>query len=212
MLTAALFVVCLDRALALGWSPLGFGFLVSATFCSVLIALAFIDLDLGVLPDALTVKTLLPLGAVGSIVVPSLHGTGLFGSDLAEGIKPGLASLLLGGLSAALAFGIMLAVGTVAKRPSSPSTEGEEQSDAGAGEIPQPRHGEAKCAAGIGLLLGFESTLYGLGIALVLAAVIGGARFLLTSRRRVPLGPFLAAGALIALFYPDQLARLLGSG
>ena len=49
-------------------------------------------------------------------------------------------------------------------------------------------------------------------IALVLAAVVGGVRFLVTSRRRLPLGPFLGIGALVGLFYPDQLARLLGSG
>jgi len=209
LLTAALFVVSLDRTLALGWSPLTVGFLIAALFCSVVVSLAFIDLDLGILPDALTVKTLLPLGAVGAVLVPSIHGTALFGNDLAVGMKPGLASLLVGGVSAALAFGIMFAIGSLDRRR--PAASENEREEAAADPLQGARvwHGEAKFAAGIGLLLGFEPTLYALGIALVLAAVVGGLRFLLTTRRRLPLGPFLGGGALIALFYADSLARLL---
>ena len=202
LLTAVVFILCLDRTLALEWSPLAFGFLVAAAFSSVVISLAFIDLDLGILPDSLTVRTLLPLGAVGAVVVPAIHGTALLGHDLAQGIKPGLASLIVGAISGAVAFGIMLGVGSLGRRGAPPEPASE--------EVVGPKHGEAKFAAGIGVLLGLEPTLYALGIALVLASLVGALRFLLTSQRRLPLGPFLGAGALSALFFADLLAETVG--
>jgi len=217
LLTAALFVVCFERTLALEWTPLTVGFLVAAVFSSVLVALAFIDLDLGYLPDSLTVKTLLPLGALGSIVVPSMHGTALLGHDLASGMKPGLASLLVGLVSSALGFAIMTAVGAVGRRRRSGSPEEPVAApDAGtSASSPVGRSrgaGDAKLAAAIGLLLGLEPMFYALGIAFVLAAVVGGIRFLVTSRRTLPLGPFLGVGALAGLFYGEECARLLGAG
>jgi len=210
LITALLFALCLERTITLEWTPLPGGFLVSAGFCALLVSLAWIDHDLGIVPDALTLKSLLPLCVLGAVVVPSLHGTVIFGENLAQGMKPGLASLMVGAVGAVAGFAILAFVGALLKNRKVVGDEAP-TGDSGNPLLPH-KNGPAKLAAGIGLLLGAEGTLIAMGIALTLAALVGGVRFLVTRDRRLPLAPYAAVGAIVALFYGTAVVRWLEGG
>jgi leader peptidase (prepilin peptidase)/N-methyltransferase len=64
--------------------------------------------------------------------------------------------------------------------------------------------GDVKLAAFLGLLLGWPSILLALSISFFLGAVVGLILILLKKKKmssQIPFGPFLSAGALIALFW-----------
>ena len=220
LLTSLLFVLCLERTLTLQWLPLPAGFLVSAAATSVLIALAFIDFDLRVLPDTLTTRALPLIGFMGAVLVPRMHGTAVFGVEVAAGSKAGLASLLVGLMGAAVGAGILAAIRAVGVRVSSgrrlsSDLKGEESSES-TGERDYAREtmgrGEVKLMGAAGLLLGPESTFFAIGSAMVLGGLVGGAMSIFArGKRGLPFGAFLSIGILTALFFHDDLMRLLRS-
>jgi leader peptidase (prepilin peptidase) / N-methyltransferase len=59
--------------------------------------------------------------------------------------------------------------------------------------------GDVKLAAVLGAMLGWQAFLVGLGYAVLLGAVVGVAQRALGGSRFVPFGPFLVAGAFLAL-------------
>lgn len=65
--------------------------------------------------------------------------------------------------------------------------------------------GDAKLAAVLGAMLGWESFLVALLVAIVLGAVVGVAGRALGGERQIPFGPYLVAGAVVALFYGSAL-------
>jgi len=65
--------------------------------------------------------------------------------------------------------------------------------------------GDAKLAAVLGALLGWQLFLVGLLAAIVLGAVIGLLGRLFGGERQIPFGPYLVAGGLLALLYGDGL-------
>lgn len=65
--------------------------------------------------------------------------------------------------------------------------------------------GDVKLAAVLGALLGWESLLVALLLAVLLGAVIGVIGRIAGGERTIPFGPYLVAGALIALFFGPQL-------
>lgn len=65
--------------------------------------------------------------------------------------------------------------------------------------------GDAKLAAVLGALLGWQLFLVALLAAIVLGAVIGISARLSGGERQIPFGPYLVAGALLALFFGDGL-------
>lgn len=75
--------------------------------------------------------------------------------------------------------------------------------------------GDAKLAAVLGAMLGWESFLVALLAAIILGAVIGLAGRVFGGERQIPFGPYLVAGGIIALFWGEQLtawyAGLLGA-
>jgi len=221
LLTALLFGICLERTLALAWTPLPAGFLVSAGATSVLIAIAFIDLDLRILLDTLTLRALMPIGVLGAVLVPNLHGTSMFGVELAGGSKPGLASLLVGLAGAGLGAGILAAIRAVGvriapARAGAQRPEMGEQTDKPLGERDYAREtmgrGEIKLMASAGLLLGPEGTLFAIGTGMITGAVVGGGMSVLArGKRGTPFGAFLSFGILIALLYQADLMRLVSA-
>lgn len=60
--------------------------------------------------------------------------------------------------------------------------------------------GDVKLAAVIGAFLGWQGIVMGLGAAVVLGAVIGVIQRIAGGDRAIPFGPYLAVGALVALF------------
>ena len=74
--------------------------------------------------------------------------------------------------------------------------------------------GDVKLWAACGAFIGWQGALFGLAAAVVVGAIIGVIALLRGGSRQIPFGPFLAAGALVALFTGSQplLEYLRGLG
>jgi leader peptidase (prepilin peptidase)/N-methyltransferase len=192
-LTAFLFALSYLRAVRLGWEPLWLALPVAAAFAAVLVAATFIDFAHKLLPDRLTLRAMPVIGLVGAVGVPSIHGTSLFGHDLALHVKPGLASLVVGLAGAATGFAVIFGirqVGTwIARREAM-----------GLGDV--------KFMLSAGLLLGPSGTLLAIGVAMV-AALLGIVIWLVTRDREIPFGPFLAVGSLAVLLHGDAVRHFV---
>lgn len=189
-LTAALFALGLHRVLALGWEPLGMALVAVLGFLAVLVALSFIDWDLKILPDKLTLRTGPVFALLGALAVPAIHGTTLFGEDLALSMKPGLASLLVGLAGAVAGGGVILLIRLLGSWILKKEAMGL---------------GDVKLMAMCGLLLGPTPVLLSIGVALVVGSVLGIAIWIATKNREIPFGPFLALGAATVLLYGDPI-------
>lgn len=127
-------------------------------------------------PDALTLGGLL----VSIVLASSGFGLGLLGS--VEGA-------LLGAGAAALVAGVFWAL--------QPEPAGDEDDE---GDPVAMGFGDVKLAAVIGAFLAWQGLVVGLAVAVVLGAAIGILARMLGGGREIPFGPFLAAGAVVALF------------
>ncbi len=65
--------------------------------------------------------------------------------------------------------------------------------------------GDVKLAAVLGAMLGWEKFLIGLFLAVTIGAVFGVIQRLAGGGRLIPFGPYLVAGALLALFFGDAV-------
>lgn len=193
-LTAGLFLLTWGRANALGWTPPWLGFAVGAGFASILVAASFIDFDHKLLPDRLTLRAGPVVGLIGALGVPAIHGTHLFGIDLAAAMKHGLASLIVGLAGAIVGGGVILAIRQI-------GTWALKKEAMGLGDV--------KFMAMCGLLLGPGPTLLGIGVAMVAGAVLGILIWAITRNREIPFGPFLALGALATLFYGREIEHFV---
>ena len=74
--------------------------------------------------------------------------------------------------------------------------------------------GDVKLWAACGAFIGWQGALFGLAAAVVVGAIIGVLSLLRGGSRQIPFGPYLAAGALVALFTGSQplLEYLRGLG
>lgn len=161
----------------------------AALFCALLVALAMIDFDHMILPDALTY----PAIALGILLQPFLSWARLW-----DGPWGAMAGAALGAL---LGAGILLAVWAawyLIRR------------EEGMGL------GDAKMLAAIGAFLGWKGVLVSLFFAALSGSVVGVGLMAwsgLGGKTRLPFGTFLALGGLIALFAGEPLvqayARLL---
>jgi leader peptidase (prepilin peptidase)/N-methyltransferase len=172
-------------ALALfSWFGLGFSFLVSFIFVAALIVISFIDLDVRIVPDVIS----LPGIVIGLMF--SVAGYFLF-VDSPVMIPTPLSSLigiLAGG-------GFLLATAWAYEKFT--GVEGM-----GGGDI--------KLLAMIGAFLGWPSIPITLFIASLLGSIIGIGGMLLTGagrRMALPFAPFLCSGALIYLFYGNKIIQ-----
>ncbi len=143
--------------------------ILAAIFCSILLVLAFIDLEHLILPDRLTLGGAL----LGLLLFPWLPWRGSFGDHLVGlGLGPGLLLGLYG-----LWYALRRAEGL------------------GLGDV--------KMMATVGAFLGWQGSLLTLFLGTLLALVVALA-YMATGRmglkNKIPFGPFLALGALIALF------------
>lgn len=173
--TAVLFVGCAER-FGLSWDALA-----AALLCSLLVALAAIDVEHLLLPDRLT----LPGIVLGVALQPLVGWTG-------EGWA-GLAGALLG---AALGAGVLLAaygLWWLFRR----------EEGLGLGDV--------KMLAMIGAFLGWRGVVVALLVAAASGALVGLAAMALGRAglgSKVPFGAFLALGAVVALFAGELLIGL----
>jgi leader peptidase (prepilin peptidase)/N-methyltransferase len=191
---AALFALAAVRTPVLGWSPVWLGFAVSAAFAAICLASTAIDFEHKILPDELTLRAGPVVGLVGCLFLTKLHGTRILGHDLAVGMKPALASLLVGLAGALVGGGIIAAIRWLATLIARREAMGL---------------GDVKFMAMCGLLLGPWSTVLALIVAMVGGSVLGIGIWAVTRNREIPFGPFLALGALAALFYGQWIDHVI---
>jgi leader peptidase (prepilin peptidase)/N-methyltransferase len=187
--TAAVFAVCALRAQQLPWDPRWLGFGVATAFGAVCIAASAIDFQLKILPDKLTLRAGPVICLIGAVFVPGFHGTALFGAELA-GMKPGLASLVVGLAGGVAGAGVIYAIRWIGSLLVRREAMGL---------------GDVKFMGMCGLLLGPGPALLAIGVAMVGGAVLGVLIWIVTRNREIPFGPFLAFGALAVLFYGARI-------
>jgi leader peptidase (prepilin peptidase) / N-methyltransferase len=200
LLTAALFLV-----LAI-WPPYGPAFvpladgsyavhteaavamLLHAIFLSLLIANSFIDLDHQLLLDVLT-KPGMAIGLFAGIW-PGLAGPISTAPDSPLALRTLLGSvigLLAGG-------GVTWAIRIVGTKVFRKEAMG---------------FGDVKFMGMIGAFLGWKSALLTMFLGCVFGALIGGVGVLFGGAAKIPFGPFLALGALVAMFAADPILDFL---
>jgi leader peptidase (prepilin peptidase)/N-methyltransferase len=142
-------------------------------FLSGLIVVSFIDLDLQIIPNAITLPGI-PLGLIAGIVVG----------------EPPFLDRLVGTLAGAGFLYLVLFYG------------GALYGQDAMGE------GDLNLIALIGAFLGWRSVVVTVLVACLTGSVIGLALIglgRLTRRQHIPFGPFLALGAVVALFWGERL-------
>jgi len=161
----------------------GFGLhtVVYFVFTSALIVIAFIDLDFQIIPDRITLSGI-PLGLIaGSLLLPDP-----FSRSVLLGIKNSL-----GGMAAGLGLFYLVALAGYAiyKREA-----------LGGGDI--------KMMAMVGAVMGWKAVLLTTFTGSLAGAVIGIVHMVRKGEGRqtkIPFGPFLALGAVVTLFYGQEI-------
>lgn len=167
-------------------------------FTCLFVALSFIDIEHGILPDIMVLPAM-PL-ALGTFVLLGDKIQG-FSQYMLHDVSPYLDRLVFSLIGGAGAFVIMLLVALISSRLLKKEAMGG---------------GDIKLAGLMGLLLGYPLVVFSLYIAILLGALGAGLFLLLRSRGwkdPIPFGPFLCLGALATLLYGGMMLRAyLGMG
>lgn len=150
-------------------------------FCSAMLVIIFIDLDFQIIPDSVTIPGIIVGFIAGSLILPDP-----FERDSLLGLKGSLTGLISGGGL----FYLIAILGHIAFR----------QEAMGGGDI--------KMMAMTGAFLGWKAVLLTTFSGSLLGSVAG--IFLMVFRgkgrmAKIPFGPFLAAGAVLSLFYGQEM-------
>jgi len=178
LLTAVLAVALFDRF------GFGYSFLVSFAFVGALIVISFIDLDVRIVPDVISLP--------GIIVGLALSVAGYFLVSGESPIVPSPVSSVLGILAGG---GFLLATAWIYEKVT--GVEGM-----GGGDI--------KLLAMIGAFLGWPSIPITLFFASLVGSVVGIACMVATGAGRrlaLPFAPFLCSGALLFIFFGEDLIQ-----
>lgn len=155
-------------------------------FLSGLVLGTFVDFEHFIIPDSVTIGGM-AAGMILSGLVPSMHGTDLW-----------WLGLLRAGVGLATGFGLLLAVAWIGELIFKKEAMG---------------FGDVKLMGAIGAFLGWQAVLFTLFAASLLGSVCGllmiacgGVKL----QSRIPFGPYLAAGAMVWLFWgPAILAAYI---
>jgi leader peptidase (prepilin peptidase)/N-methyltransferase len=179
-LNAVLYVVVLNRFGAGSPAVL----LIYFIFISALIVIFFIDLDHQIIPDSITLPGI-PLAVVlGSLILPDP-----FSRNELLGIKSSVIGFLAGGGS----FYLIAVMGKAILKKEA----------MGGGDI--------KMMAMVGGLLGWKGVILTTFMGSFLGSVIGVSLIILKGREwgaRIPFGPYLTAGAIISLFWGQEVVHM----
>ena len=163
-----------------------------AVFVALLVAASGIDAEHRILPDVLT-KPGMVLGVVGAFLAPGLAGA-LPSALGTQSLSPALHSVLASLLGLAVGFfstwGVRILAHFVFKKQAM-------------------GFGDVKFMGMIGAFTGWEGALLTFFMASLLGAVGGSIHRLVTKDAYVPFGPFLAGGALCALFAKAPLIQFI---
>ncbi|MCA8974657.1 MAG: prepilin peptidase [Planctomycetes bacterium] len=164
-------------------------FVMRATFLSLLVACTFIDFDHFILPDALT-KPGMVIGVVAGIW-PGLAGAISSDPGVALPVRTALASivgLLVGG-------GVTWAIRAVGSKMLRQEAMGL---------------GDVKFLAMVGAFLGYSGVLLTLFLGCIFGAAVGVATLLRGGlSAKLPFGPYLALGAVVAMFWAQPILDFL---
>lgn len=186
LLTAVLFVLVYLKLVApalLGTSPLAHPLLVPIFWLVLagLIVGTFIDFDHYILPDSVTIGGMV-LGPILSALVPALQGTTIWWE-----------SLMQSGIGLAVGFGALFAVAWAGEKVFKKEAMG---------------FGDVKLMGAIGAFFGWPSILFCIFLSSLLGSIVGvslivsgGAQM----QSRIPFGPYIAASAVIWMFYGPQV-------
>ncbi len=166
------------------WFGFSFSSFVSFVFVAALIVISFIDLDVRIVPDVISLPGII-LGLACSVIGYFYFRDSLY-------VIPTPISSLIGILAGG---GFLLATAWIYEKFT--GVEGM-----GGGDI--------KLLAMIGAFLGWPSIPITLFIASLLGSIIGIGGMLLTGagrRMALPFAPFLCSGALIYLFYGNEIIQ-----
>lgn len=167
--------------------------LFQAWFVSVMIACTFIDIDLRILPDKLTKPTMV-VGLFAALMVEGFAGR--FSAESAE-------SAASSGALSSLAFSALgLGTGYLL-------TELVRVGGARVFRKEAMGMGDVKFMAAIGAFVGWDGALCTFFVGSVLGAVYGIIHQLVTKEPKIFFGPFLAAGALISLFWRGEIVHFV---
>lgn len=160
-----------------------------AAFVSFLIASAFIDWDHRILPDALN----FPFMVLGCTLV-AFTCPGYAGTLTDGGISRELDSILASGFGLAVGYGSCYTVHVLGKKAFRKDAMGL---------------GDVKFLGAIGAFLGWQGALWTFFLGCVLGAVFGVVSQIVTRDSKIPFGPFLAAGALLVIFFEPALREFV---
>jgi leader peptidase (prepilin peptidase)/N-methyltransferase len=173
-------------AAALYWQfGLGFEFFVGFIFLAALIVITFIDLDVRIIPNVISLP-----GIVAGLLF-SIAGQYLIAD--ASGFIPTPVSSIMGILAG---YGFLWAVGWIYQRCTGVEGMGG---------------GDMKLLAMFGAFLGWQSLPFALFFGSLVGSVIGLGIMLATGAGRrlaIPFGPFLCFGATVHLFFGRELVSL----
>lgn len=166
------------------------------SFCGALIALGFIDLDLRILPDSITLNGIW-IGILVNLYLasPSPLVARLFRSVGLEGVNPRVIALTASLLGTIVGGGLLWAVAAAYLR-----FRGVE----GMG------FGDVKMMAMVGAFLGAPLALLTIMLGSLLGSIVGLVFIRLANKTRqyeLPFGTFLSFAAIIAVLYGDDLVR-----
>jgi len=173
-----------------------------------LITVAFIDMHHEIIPDEISLIGI-PVALILSVLIPALHRDVPFFSALVGNgpawINAGISSLagiVIGG-------GTLWVIGTVAGFLLKKEAMG---------------FGDVKLMAMVGGLTGWVCMLMAFFLACAFGSIVGVIIMIKTKNRRIPFGPFLAAGTFLVLLYsreflyfftvvyPVWIRRIMGLG
>ncbi len=149
---------------------------------AALVASTFIDLEHQIIPDSITIPGMV-LAPILSAAVPSLHG-------LTEPLRA-LGWSLVGILAGALGTWLVGVLGKLVFRKEAMG------------------FGDVKLMGMIGGLLGWKGVLLTFLLACVLGSVIGLVLLAVTRNRYLPFAPYLSAGAMIVIFFGNEIEFFL---
>jgi leader peptidase (prepilin peptidase)/N-methyltransferase len=148
-------------------------------FCSSLLVIAFIDLDFQIIPDVITIPGILIGLIASSVILPDP-----FARNSLLGFKGSVIGLLSGS-------GLFYLIAILSR------------GGMGGGDI--------KMMAMVGAFTGWKSILLTTFAASLLGSIVGIFLMIFKGKGRktkIPFGPFLAVGAIIALFYGEEIMAL----
>jgi leader peptidase (prepilin peptidase)/N-methyltransferase len=166
---------------------LSINLLIYLMFASFLIIMSFIDFEYKIIPDVLDCPGIV-LGLALSILHPAIHmrpqpWDRLFTSPVIASMADSLSGIILGG-------GILIAIAIMGRAIFKKEAMG---------------FGDVKLLAMIGAFLGWQMVLLTIFISALIGSIVGIILKLKTSGSYIPYGPYLALGAIIAIFEGEKI-------